>query len=84
MRTPSIVFLFLQQVRQLGEVRRHAPHLVAGQQLGRRAATGLLLEIEISERLTVLVADDEARVVVLLDGPRRREAARGGHGAATR
>ena len=32
----------------------------------------LVLEIEIGERLAVLVADDEAGVVVLLDRPGRR------------
>ena len=34
-----------------------------------------------AERLPGAVADDEAGVVVLLDHPMRREAARGGHGA---
>ena len=53
---------------------RRASSLV--RKLGRRAPTGLLLEIEIAERLPGRVADDEARVVVLLDGPGWREAAR--------
>jgi len=43
---------------------------------GRRAPTGLVLEIEITERLSGGVADDEAGVI---DRPGRREAARGGH-----
>ncbi len=47
----------------------------------RRAPTELLLEIEIPQRLPVVVADDEAGVVVLLDHPGRREAVRGGHGS---
>jgi hypothetical protein len=46
----------------------------------RRASTGLVLEIEIPERLPGGVLHDEAGVVVLFDRPRRREAARGGHG----
>ncbi len=64
---------------QLGEVRRQAAGLVLGQQLGRRSPTGFVLEIEIPERLPDVVADDEARVVVLLNRPGRREAARGGY-----
>jgi len=44
----------------------------------RRAPTGLFLEIEIAERLPDGVLHDEARIVVLLDGPGRREAAHGG------
>ncbi len=35
----------MQQLRQLGEVRRHAAGLVAGEQLGRRARTGLIFLI---------------------------------------
>jgi hypothetical protein len=35
----------------------------------------LILEIDIGERLSVVVAHDEAGVVVFLDGPWRREAA---------
>jgi len=34
-----------QHLRQLGEVRRHAAGLVAGEQLGRRPPTGFLLEM---------------------------------------
>jgi hypothetical protein len=67
-----------QQFRQLGEVRRHAAGLIPAEQLGRRAPAGLLLEVEIDERLPGGVLHDEARVVMLLDDPRRREAARGG------
>ena len=39
----------------------------------------LFLEIDVSERLTIGVADDEAGVVHLVERPRRREAARRGH-----
>ena len=59
----------------LGEVYRHAAGLVAGEQLGRRAPSGLVLEIEVAERLSILVTDDEAGVVLLFDRPGRREAA---------
>ena len=45
--------------------------MFAGRSLAR-----LILEINIRERLTVVIADDEAGVL-LLDGPRRREAAWG-------
>ncbi len=36
----------------LGEVRHQPPYLVAGQQLRRRAAAGLVLEVEVTERLS--------------------------------
>ena len=61
-----------EQLRQLGDVGGDAPRLVAGEQLGRRAPSRLLLEINVGERLPVGVADDEAGVG-LLDGPGRRE-----------
>jgi hypothetical protein len=44
------------------------------------APSRLLLEIDVGERLPVGVANDEA-LWVLVDHPRRREAARGRHGA---
>jgi len=68
--------LLPQQLRQLGEVRRHATGLVACQQVRRRTSARLILEVEIAERLPAGVLDDEARIVVLVDRPRRREAAR--------
>jgi hypothetical protein len=64
-----------QQLRQLGEVDRHPPGLVLGEQISRRASARLFLEIEIAERLSVGVLHDEARIVMLLDHPRRRETA---------
>ncbi len=67
-----------QHLRQLGEVRRHSSRLVASEQLGRRSPAGLILEVEIGERLPGTVADDEAGVVRLIDRPGRREAAPGG------
>ena len=66
-----------EQVGQLRHVGGYAPCLVAGEQLGRRAA------IDIGERLPISIADDEAPPIQLgvglLDGPGRREAARFGH-----
>jgi len=50
--------------------------LIAGEQLRRRAPTGLVLEIEMAERLPGGVPHDEARIVVILERPRRWEAAR--------
>jgi len=41
-----------QQLRQLGEVRRHPPRLALGEQLRRRAPTGLVLETDAGERLS--------------------------------
>ena len=42
-----------QQLRQLGDVGGHAPGLVAGEEVRRRAPTGLLLAIDVGERLPV-------------------------------
>jgi hypothetical protein len=47
-----------QQLRQLGEVRRHATGFVLAEQRGRRVPTSLVLEIEIPQRLPGAVADD--------------------------
>jgi len=49
---------------QLGEVDRQPPRFVPSQQLGRVSPAGLVLEIEVAERLSVLVAYDEAGVIV--------------------
>jgi hypothetical protein len=38
-------------VRQLREIHRHAARLVLAEQLGRRPPTGLVLEVEVAERL---------------------------------
>jgi hypothetical protein len=40
------------------------PRFVPSQQLGRVSPAGLVLEIEVAERLSVLVAYDEAGVIV--------------------
>jgi hypothetical protein len=68
-----------QQLRQLGDVGGDPPGLIAGEEVRRRPPSRLLLAIDVSERLPVGVADDEAGVG-LLDGPGRREAARHGCG----
>src|SRR5262249_53908626 len=61
----------------IGDIGCDPSRLVFRQQLGGRAPARLILEIDISELLSVVVADDEVGGL-LLDGPRRREAA-GGH-----
>jgi hypothetical protein len=47
--------------------------LVPGEEVCRRASSGLILEVNVGEALPVGVADDEAGVG-LLDGQGRREA----------
>jgi hypothetical protein len=49
------------------------------EQLGRRASPRLILEIDIGELLSVVVADDKAGGL-FLDGPRRWESTFSGHG----
>jgi hypothetical protein len=49
-----------QYFKHLGGVRGDPPGLVAGEELGRRAPTGRILEIDVGERLAGSVADDEA------------------------
>jgi hypothetical protein len=51
-----------QQLRQLGEVRRHPLRLVLGEKLRRRASSGLILEIDVGERLTVGVGATKMRL----------------------
>jgi hypothetical protein len=48
---------------------------VLGQQIGGHAPAGLILEIKIEKPLAILVPDDEASVVHLIDCPGRRETA---------
>jgi hypothetical protein len=60
-----------QQLRRHGDVGGDAPGLIAGKQVRRRAPSGLILEIDVGERLPVGVADNEAGVG-LLDGLGRR------------
>jgi hypothetical protein len=54
----------LQQLRQLGDVYGDAPRLVAGEQVCRRTPSRLLLEIDVGERLPVVIADDEVQASV--------------------
>ena len=51
-------------------------------QIGSCATAGVRLEVDVGERLAVVVLDDEAGCVCLLDAPRRREAAGGWHGTS--
>jgi hypothetical protein len=65
-----------QQIGQLGDVGSDTPRLVAREQVRRGAPAGLILEIDIGERLAFLVTDNEAGIVRgLIDGPRWRETA---------
>ena len=41
----------LQQLRQLGDIRRDPPRLIFREQFGRRASAGLILEIDAREFL---------------------------------
>jgi hypothetical protein len=54
----------------------NAPGLVAGQQVGGRLSAGIVLEVEIAERLTVLVAEKHAlfNSSTAQRGGKRREA----------
>ena len=47
----------------------------AQQALSLAAPSRLILEIDVGELLTVVVAHDEAGIVVFFDRPQRREAA---------
>jgi hypothetical protein len=68
-----------QYFKQLGDVGGDAPGLVSREQTGSPSPSRLILEIDVGERLTVLIPDDEASVG-LLDRPGRREAAFGHYG----
>jgi hypothetical protein len=63
------------QLRQLSDIRRDPPCLVACEQLGCGPSSGLGFEIHISQCHPVIVADDEAAAIVLFDVPGRRESA---------
>ena len=53
-----------QQLRQLGNIQGYAPGLVSRHQSRRRSPARLILEIDVSERVPVGVADDEAALAV--------------------
>ena len=65
--------------QQLGDVDGDAPRFVLGQQVRRSASARLVLEVDIGQRVAVVIADDEAGMVRLIDGPRWRETASVGH-----
>jgi hypothetical protein len=47
-----------------------APGFVLGEQFGCRRVAPLVLEIDIGQRVAVVILDDEAGIVRLIDGPR--------------
>jgi hypothetical protein len=49
------------KLRQLGDVHRDAARLIARQKFSSRAPSRLILEIDVGERLSVVVAHHEAR-----------------------
>ena len=67
-----------------GEIRGDASGFAAVEQLGRRAPSPFFLEIDVGERVIVVVADDETLPLELrvgiFNGPGRREAAGVGQG----
>ena len=68
-----------QQLRQLRDVGRDPPRLIVREQTGGRPSARLVLIVQVCKRLLVSVSNDETRVVLVLDGPRRREVAALGH-----
>jgi hypothetical protein len=82
-RPPRFFLLAPQQLRQLSDIGGDAPGFVAGQQLARRAPPRFILAIDKGERLSIVIARDEAGGG-FLDGPRWREAGSGGHGRRMR
>jgi hypothetical protein len=60
----------LEQLRQLGDVGGSAPRIVACEQIGSRAAAGLILNVDVGERLTGVIPHDEAGIS-FFGGPRR-------------
>src|SRR6185437_5817922 len=69
----SRVAWWSQQLRQLGDVDGDTPRLFAGHQVRRRAPAGLVLEIDVGERVALSVPDDVAVLTELhvgvIDGP---------------
>ena len=63
-----------QYLWQLGDVCHDTPSFIAGEKLGRGSPAGLVLAIDVAQRLSVTVLDDEAGGR-LFDRPRWREAA---------
>jgi hypothetical protein len=69
MRVDGPVGRLAEQLRQLGDIGGDAPRFVAGQQLRGRSTAWLVLEVDVRQRLPVVITDDETGVVVLLDRP---------------
>ena len=66
-RWPSGAASTLLQFRQLGDIDRDAPGLVLGQQIRRHTSARFILEIDICQRVAVVILDDEAGIVRLFD-----------------
>ena len=62
------------KVWQLGDVGRDAACFVFGQQIRSSATPRLILGNRHGQRLTVVILDDEAGIIRLIDGPWWREA----------
>jgi hypothetical protein len=52
--------LYAQQLRQLGDIRRDPSRLILAKQLGGGSSPRLVLEINIRECLTAVIANNEA------------------------
>ena len=70
--------VFVQQLRQLGDIHRNPPRLVLGEELGRRPPVRLIGIIDVGKLLSVRVAYDVV-VRLQLGIPRGQEAAGGEH-----
>src|ERR1700691_2175850 len=69
--------------QQSGSFASYPPGFVTSEQFGRCPSSGFIFEIDIREGLPVVIAHDEAGVVLLIERPRRREAASGRHHGIT-
>ena len=67
----------LHQPLQLGDVDGDVPCFVFGHQIRRRTSARLILEVDVSERVAVVILTMKQAEFASIDGPRRREAARG-------
>jgi len=56
----------LEEVRQLGDIRRDPSRLVLCEQLRSRSAPRLVLIIDVSELLTVVIAHHETGFLLLI------------------
>ena len=69
---PGFIFMAVNGPSEIRDIGRYPPCLVAREQVGRRPPSGLGLEIHVSQRVPVVVANDEAASVVFFDVPRWR------------